>query len=293
MTLLNVEASVPAEMWAVVRFLLSVRGECDRELAGRLLAPRSLLPEEDDTFKQAVKSLSDLSLVSAVGTTISLTEPACKLSPRDLAGYTRQLRQAVLDPKHNVGLAETDDLKGAKDLVRALAWFLTRDALTPLGLDEVKQHGDGAFPDGIRNPIRNDTRWNRFLYWAPALGFAARPLFGGGSSQLVPDCTVAVRHIVLDLWDKGATVNAADMVDRILGELPVLPGGSYSRALGLQGPDGHVSSALSFALLAMHDEACIKLDWLDDASGGIFVADMDAASGARRVSTITVNGSAQ
>jgi hypothetical protein len=303
MALINEGASFPAPMWAVARFLLSAGGQYSTAQAQALLCPPSLLPDEevrarDDTFAQAVKSLLDLDLVMADGDQLSLDPTVRKLSADDLAGFTGLLCRSVLAPEHNVGLAEGDGPAGSKDagprdLVRALAWFLTCDPFTPLGLQEVTQLQKGAFPRHLGDPIVNNVRWDRFVYWAPALGFAAQPLLLGERLRqpLVPDCTAAVRRAVMTMWEKGQRIDAADAVDRVVAQVPVLPGGLYSRALGLPAPASDASAALSFALLCGHDEGWLKLERRSDAAHDVFLADPDSANGRRRISEITMTGS--
>ena len=200
------------------------------------------------------------------------------------------LRRAALDPARNAGLAETDDLGGAKDLVRALAWFLAQDPATSLDWVAAASLQDGAFPGHLPPPFANSARWDYFVYWAPALGFAASSLLNEGlSTRLVPDCTVAVRETVLSLWDKGQSVSPSEAVNHIVEALPVLPGGAYSRSLGLTVPDGAVSSSLSNALLTGHEVGWITLDQQSDAGDVIFLTD---AGGTRTgVSNLTINGS--
>lgn len=183
MTLINQGASLPAPMWAVVRFLLSVGGEYPTERAQALLCPPSLLPDEearakDDTFRYAIKSLQELGLVSTGEAQLSLAPVVRKLSPADLGSFSDLLCRAVLDPDRNVSLSKTADHTGPKNLVRALAWFLTCDPFTPLGLGEVTQLQIDAFPSLQKDPIVNNVRWDRFIYWAPALGFASPSLLG-------------------------------------------------------------------------------------------------------------------
>jgi hypothetical protein len=227
----------------------------------------------------------------ADGDQLSLAPAVRKLPLADLGGFTGLLCQAVLDPDRNAGLSESDDQAGPKDLVRALAWFLTCDPFTPLGLGEVTQQQRGAFPSHLGNPIVNDVRWNRFVYWAPALGFASRPLLDNERSKLVPDCTAAVRRTILAVWKKGQRIDAADAVDRITAELPVLPGGRYSRSLRLPALSASVAASLSFALLCGHDQDWISLGRRSDAPRDVFLADPDSASGTRRISEITITGS--
>ncbi len=297
MAIINEGASFPSTTWAVVRFLLSVGGQYPAKSARALLCPPALLPEEtrakDETFSQAVRTLRELGLVTINDDDLSLTQAARGLSLTDLAGYTDLLRRAVLDPDRNAGLGDESNQTGPKDLVRALAWFLNCDAFTPLGVTEVTRQQEGAFASHLPNPIVNPVRWGRFVYWAPGLGFASQELFGDGNSgtRLVPDCTVAIQRTILSTWKKGERVDAADAIDRIIEELPVLPGGRYSRSLGLREPASSLASSLSFALLCGHDRGWIELGRRSDAAREVLVADPDTASGSRRVTEITIHGS--
>jgi hypothetical protein len=111
----------------------------------------------------------------------------------------------------------------------------------------------------------------------------------GLSTWLVPDCTVAVRETVLNLWDRGQSVSPSEAVNRIIAALPVLPGGTYSRSLGMPVPDGAVSSSLSNALLTGDEVGWVTLDQQSDAGDVIFLTD---AEGTRTgVSNLTINGS--
>ena len=255
------------------------------------------MPGDTTTFNHAVGTLKDLSLATDNDGELSLSPTARGLSPDDVIGFSDLLRQAVLGQAQNAGLDGSGDQTrtkdaGAKDLVRALAWFLTRDAFTPLGRTDVDQQlQENDFPAQLGKAIVNDVRWNRFTYWAPALGFAAQSLLDKDPGQrLVPDCTVAVRRTVLAVWEKGERIDAADAIDRITEELPVLPGGRYSRMLGLPAPTSDVASSLSSALLR-GDHEWISLEQRSDAARDVFLTDPDAASGRRRVSEIIITGS--
>lgn len=291
MALIN-DASFPSYMWAVTRLLLAFNGRAD-EVSARLLLTPSSLPggERNDEYDVAVKTLAELGFVTRAAGAVELSPSAKTLSIDDVAGFNAQLRTAVLDPARNVGLAESPDLGGPKDLVRALSWFLLQDVNTPLGWTEIEQLQGNAFPPPLPLPFAdNASRWNRFVYWGPALGLAARPLKDGRSAaRLVPDCTVAVRETVLSLWHKGQSVRPSDAYARILAELPVLPGGTYSRSLGLATPKDAVSSTLSNALLAGDQVGWITLDRRSDAADVIFL--LDAGGSRVGVSNITINGS--
>ncbi|MGH3400993.1 MAG: protein DpdG [Streptosporangiaceae bacterium] len=296
MALINVGASFPSYLWATVRFLLSADGQYPADQARELLCPATLMPNDTTTFSDAVNTLKDLALITVDDGELRLSSAARGLSPDDAAGFSDLLRHAVLDQAQNAGLdgggdqAVTKDA-GAKDLVRALAWFLTLDAFTPFGFEDVIQLQESAFPPRLGNPIVNDVRWGFFLYWAPALGLAAQSLLDRDlGRRLVPDCTVAVRRTVLAVWEKGERIDAADVIDRIINELPVLPGGLYSQMLGLPVPATDVASSLSSALLR-GDHDWISLEQRADAARDVFLTDPDAASGRRRVSEITITGS--
>lgn len=274
MTLINTPASFPSFMWAVTRLLLTLSGEdgkpVDRELAKLLLTPPTLPAGETNEFRDAVRTLADLGIVTGEAE-LELAPSTRRLSPDDVADFYALLRRRTFDTERNVGLenspAEKPDLEGPKDLVRALAWFLTQDPLVPRDWEWVAQHQRDAFPEGQADPFTNETRWIRFGYWAPALGMAAVPLLRtNGKTPLLPDCATAVRETALALWKPGETVPAGEVIAQLLMVLPVLPGGKYSRRLGLRsGPENQVSPALSQALLAGEADGWLELSNPSDA----------------------------
>lgn len=289
MALINVGASLPSYTWAVTRLLIAAGGNLDAKSARLMLTPPTLLRTGDnDEYDAAVRTLADLGIAQRVGGELELADEARALPLDHVAGFNSLLRRAALAQARNVDIGDSPDLDGPKDLVRALAWFLTRDPATPLDFDMVVNLQDGAFPTHLPPPFVNDVRWGYFVYWAPALGFAPRSLLDeGGRVKLVPDCTVAVRETVLSLWSKGQSVRPSEAIDRILVELPVLPGGAYSRSLGLEVPGGGVSPVLSNALLTGAEVGWITLERAADATDVIFLADAGASIG---VSNITIKG---
>ena len=70
----------------------------------------------------------------------------------------------------------------------------------------------------------------------------------------------------------------------------MLPGGRYSRMLGLPAPATDVPSSLSYALLR-GDHEWISLGQRSDAARDVFLTDPDATIGTRRVSEIIITGS--
>jgi hypothetical protein len=289
MPLLNDPASVPSSMWVVVRYLASEKEPVGRDGARALLSPESLFNgKADNTFDWAVNTLAGLGLVVADRDTISLSAPLADLDLNDQERFHAVMRAAVLAPDRNTGLA-SESQEGPRDLNRALAWFLTLDPLAPgLGWDEAALRQDGVFAEQIGKPIVNDTRWSRFVHWAPALGFAAADLLAEGrGTKLVPDCTDAVRQEASVSWPHDERGDAAKFVEVILERLPVLPGGRYSHQLGLPAADD-IAPSLSFALLRGDHDGWLKLDYRSDAANPIHLVDPVALGGRRRVSEITI-----
>jgi hypothetical protein len=202
----------------------------------------------------------------------------------------------VLAVERNDGLGTTREGRGPREFVRALCWFLCRDpADEPVSSSSYSaaqsQPGVVPFPalPGLP-PIGNSNRWNRFVYWALALGFAEVAVVGVAGAEgrrIIPDCTQAVGRTIRKLWPVGMQIEGHELVATVLRELPVLPGGAYSRALGLTQPD-QLSSALSFALLSAADHGWIDLLQPSDAPRDIFAVDPDAASGSRRITYVVV-----
>ncbi len=293
MAMINVDASLPAPMWAVVRLLAVARG-MSRSQARALLCPPCMLPDKAASpFDVAVTTLTDLGLVAADGDDLRLTGAASGLPASDLDAYTDVVRAAVLASERNTDLGTSNSQSGPRDLVRALAWFLTLDPLdAPLDWEEVAQQQDRAFPADVGKPIINDVRWGLFTYWAPALGFAAAPLLPSEDrkSRLIPDCTEAVRRTVLRRWRTGKRLDAVAAISQIVEDLPVLPGGRYSQQLGLAAPPDIVPASLSFALLRGQEQGWLELDHRSDATRQVMIIDPDTTRGAIRKSDLVVRG---
>jgi hypothetical protein len=298
MALLNDPASLPTPMWIVVRYLASYpRQHHLRDALRALLSPGSLLPldkrENDTTFDWAVRTLDDLGIVRIDSDKVSLSDVRPDLRPDDVAAFNDLLRHQVLDPSRNATIADGDQT-GPKDLVRALSWFLTLDPFVAMSHTDVVQRQRGALAEHVGNPLVNDFRWNRFTYWAPALGFAAPPLIppsGSRTQTLAPDCVTAVLRTVRAKWKPGTRLPARDMVTAITDELPVLPGGRYSVALGLPNKAPDVSAVLSFALLCGDEYGWLKLDRRSDADDEVLLVDPDRSSQVLRITHVEIQES--
>lgn len=296
MALINVEASRPEPMWAVVRLVALSKKPVPLGSARALLSPPTLVSGDKDAsemFNKAIKTLRELGLLHIHETTteMELTGPAADLDGCDWDAFSAALRSAVFAPERNSDLGDNDEQRGSRDLTRALAWFLTLDPMEPpVAWEQAQKLRKNALKPEAGPSIVNAERWQPFGAWGPALGLAARPLIsGGGSSPLTPDCTAAIRYTMQRLWEPGEQINAVAVVQSIREQLPVLPGGAYSVALGLHNPGDRVAGpALSFALLRGNDEGWLRLELDSDASLVLQVADPEQPQSPRYVSDITI-----
>ncbi|MGW9400209.1 protein DpdG [Streptomyces sp. NPDC055642] len=282
MALLLAESSIPPFMWAVVRLLAAEKKPVPVDRARALLAPPSLTEgKESKTFDQAVRSLREVQMVVVDEGRLSLTGYASDLDGTDFSSFSSALRQAVLAGELNVGLADDAGQTGSRDLTRILVWFLSCDPLDgPATWDIVQREQSIDLNPDAGTASRNDTRWNRFVHWAPALGLAAAPLLPtSGGGPLLPDCTEAVKQTVHRLWAVGERVNAVDAARALRTALPVLPGGDYANAMGIPAPGGQSAGpALSYALLRGEDEGWLMLQQDADAQRVLTLHDPDRPS---------------
>lgn len=282
MALLNVDASIPPFMWAVVRLLAAEGKPLPTDRARAFLSPPSLTEgKENKAFDQAMRSLRELRLIVEEESRLSLAGHARDLDGTDFAAFSAALRKAVLDSDLNAELAEDPRQTGPRDLTRTLVWFLSRDPLEePATWDIAQLEQSIDLNPEAGTASRNDTRWNRFVHWAPALGLGADPLLpSSGKGPLSPDCTTAIKQTVQSLWAAGERINAVDAVRALRTALPVLPGGEYANALGI--PDPGAQSAgpvLSFALLRGEDEGWLITHQDADAQRILTLHDPDQPS---------------
>jgi hypothetical protein len=132
-------------------------------------------------------------------------------------------------------------------------------------------------------------RWNGFRYWAEALGFAEVAILPSDPPDaLTCDVTRAVRDIVLGTYGAGEELPVRTLLAELRAQLPVLPGGAVSRALGHAVAGEVVDSAVSYALEAGHVRGWLRIESRADAAEAIRLADLDALGNGRTVSHIIV-----
>jgi hypothetical protein len=295
MALLNPPGILPTAMWAVARLVADGR-PMNIKQAQALLSPTPLRGREDGTaFELAVDSLRELGLLRAERDgVLQLRGPLAPAAADDFAAFAADLRAAALAPDANTGIGDNDGQRGPRDLTRALVWFLSLDPLgEPLAHRDVERRQQGALPQRVGLPFRNDTRWNSFTFWGPALGLVTQPLLATtGPRRLVPDPTGAVRQVMLSSWKVGDRPRVRSFVERLLGELPVLPGGAYARALGIAHDPDRLDPATSFALVCGNHQGWLRLERAADAADSLLVVDPDAPGRTRVVTDITILGAA-
>ncbi|MDH3035391.1 protein DpdG [Streptomyces sp. TRM75561] len=282
MALLLAESSIPPFMWAVVRLLAAEEKPLATDRARALLTPPSLTEgKENKAFDQALRTLRELQLIAEEKDPLSLAGHASDLDGTDFTSFSSALRQAVLAGELNVGLADDAGQTGSRDLTRILVWFLSCDPLDgPATWAIVQREQSIDLNPDAGTASRNDTRWNRFVHWAPALGLAAAPLLPtSGVGPLLPDCTEAVKQTVQRLWPVGERVNAVDAARTLRTALPVLPGGDYANAMGISDPGAQsAGAALSYALLRGEDGGWLVLQQDADAQRVLTLHDPDRPS---------------
>ncbi len=291
--LINVDGALPRPLWALTRYLLDVPATRQRtERVQAILSPPSLFEsgiDSEKTFERTLKVAKELGVLDDDGDYRQLTDAASHLAIDDVKGFYDVLRRAVLHRvPANVLANDTSNTEG-KDLLRALCFFMTLPTDKTVDINTFSKTQAGVVSDEFRNPFQNTTRWSFFPAWAEALGFAATPLLHGERiTTLVPDCREAVRKTALRKWPVGTSLSPQGLIDGLLEELPVLPGGALSRALRFDAPDDGGSQALSAALLAGHDDGWLMLTSHSDATNAIQLWDPDAGSGTRSVSAAEI-----
>jgi hypothetical protein len=201
----------------------------------------------------------------------------------ELPGYARDRRQRdhrfrplvrdlILRDALNYGL--WDSTEGARDLTRALAWYLAQDPLQPPaswnepgGVDVAQER---QFTSGERI-FSNDTRWFAFDRWATFLGFG-RSLPRAGKTVLVPDPTEVIRDAVPSVLTTQR-LEIGVVIEELGYRIPVLDGGTYRRDVearmkpeAVLSGDDLISPSFAHALLRLRDERIIMLEDLPDAS---------------------------
>lgn len=252
-----------------------------RDDLAKAVAPASL-PRGDGAPSGAGSKALDDTIAACI--TIGLIErqddqlglhPGLPAAARDRRHWDAALPSIVLDlvldERLNHGLWESTE--GARDLTRALAWFLGQDTLAPPAAWNEPNGADIAQErqvTGTERIFSNDTRWGAFDRWVTFLGLGTR-LPREGKSLLVPDPTSALRSVLPEL-STAARQPVLDFTEAVGRRLPVLDGGIYRRAIeermrpeAVLAAEDLLSPSLAHALLRLRDERLLTLEDLADA----------------------------
>ena len=282
MALLNPPQILPGVARVLFRALQAADGfAMPRAELAKSVAPAALPQAEGAPIGPGSKGFDDtltacltIGLLDRDGDAISL-HPELPEHARDRRQrdhhFRTMVRDLMLRDAVNYGL--WDSTEGARDLTRALAWYLAQNPLRPPapwnetgGVDVAQEQQFGA---GER-VFSNDTRWGAFDRWATFLGFAHH-LPHGGKDVLVPDPTGAIRHAVPSVLT-AQRLEIGVVIEELGHRIPVLDGGTYRRDVearmrpeAVRSGGDLLSPSLAYALLRLRDEQFITLEDLDDA----------------------------
>lgn len=289
MAVLNPPSSLPGLARSMTNYLLESDMSCDEELLVALFSPPGLVG--DDSGSRGVDET--LVVARAIGLFEQTRDRRLRLSQEAIdqasgrlyskAAFRRLARDLVLDLDRDgdpwdkqVGAWTS----GARDLTRALSWFLTQDASGPPLTWEVRedrfsiqwlqsiQLGTIAMED---RAIVNNARWGAFTRWAPFLGLADYGYVPSVGVGLIPFPAVAIRDVLTELPPGDQPVAA--ILEHVRKRLPVLHGGACRRSLDAVLPDepdpcvrrNGLATSLAQPLLLLEEEGLLKLEQRADA----------------------------
>lgn len=285
MAVLNPPRSLPGLGRAIIGFLASARRPWTEEELVEAFKPPGL--NEDKTSAEGVQDT--LSAFRAIGMlAVDKAGVITVAGAADQAGgaltpaqFRRAIQIHVLDLDRDGDPWQTrlgdGHTSGARDLLRALSWFLAQDALgRPLAWnDNVQPLQQAQFLTADNNTwaITNDTRWGALTRWAQALGMASPSLLRS-TPGLLPLPVVAIDD-VLDELPHGQ-MPIGDFLTRLAAKLPVLQGGSVrtslAAALPVEDPDPGLAAdcadtSVGQALRVLEDRGRLVFETLPDADG--------------------------
>ena len=209
-------------------------------------------------FGDTLRELASIGAVQVADGQVSLPDGEPGL--REVGAMRDLVRSRAMVSEREVDLWEKDEfgslvLLGARDLVRALAWFLSLDVLAgPYSYDK------GSAPISSLQEqhtgerlIFNKDRWHPFVRWARYLGFIRElSLYSGaGRSEqgLLPDPTDALRTVLPRCVPIGEWVAVSAAITAVAEALPVLDRGAYRRSIHDHGaPDSAADCSPSLTL---------------------------------------------
>lgn len=288
MALLNPPGALPGLARSITNHLLQSRATYDKERLTELFAPAGISDSKEwtrgvDNTLEAAKAVGLLHGERGGAITVSdVVAQRTREPPLSRSSFRRLLRDLVLDVQRDGDPWSAEQearTTGARDLTRALSWFLAQDALRPAmnwagqddhSVQKLQSEQLRHLPEEDR-PVINDTRWGAFSRWAVALGFAEPAPTSTGGIGLVPLPLGAVREVVggmeYRVWRIG------EFLEAIADALPVLDGGLVRTGLRRIMPEeadpgvrAHaVDTSIAQVVLLLEDEGVVTLSYGSDA----------------------------
>ena len=203
------------------------------------------------------------------------------------AHFLSYLRETLFDPERAASA-------GQAGVLIALAWFLTKSPLQPLGFSDAPQNqlrtDLGQFAE--RAELGSTSSFQNLLYWARFLGFAT-VVGDAGSRRAFPDPSRAISAVLDRVLPDNSWVDIDVFLNRLAAIYPVLEGGSVREEVEASSTvppanDGRLSVASSLALQRLADRGSISLDVVADAKARI----LDFGGSTKRVSRVRQGASA-
>lgn len=284
--------AVPSRLLSIYSAVAETENGVLREHLASWATPPSLSTRggsDEDGVSTALftNSLSEalrLGLVEESGDRLLVPEAARGRGGRNAdiqAHFLSYLRETLFDPER---AAST----GQAGVLYALAWFLTKSPLEPVGFSDAPQNllRDDLSQFAERAELGSTSSFQNLLYWARFFGFAT-VVGDGASRRAFPDPIRAISSVLDKVLPDNNWVDIDTFLSRLAAIYPVLEGGSVREEVETNRTapptiDGCLSVASSLALQRLHDRGSISLGVLADAKAKI----LDLGGSTRRVSRV-------
>ena len=247
-------------------------GRLARDTLQAWLMPKGI--ESPGGLKVFNDTLRELVMIGALEETDgSVALPDDVGGARSPGGMREIIRTKAMLAERDSDLWAKDDknslvLLGARDIVRAVAWFLSLSVVdgpydferTSPAVSELQEQHTGG-----ERPIFNLERWRPFVRWTRYLGFStdlAMNLRGQWQVALMPDPTIAILRCLKAVVDRDEWTPIGQVIAALAEDLPVLDGGHYRRAIhdkGAPAIDAGCSPSLSLAFKRLEANGTIEL----------------------------------
>jgi len=266
---------VPAMAEAIHRQLAAARGgRLSEENLAASIVPSGLSKGSigDKYLGDTLRELAGIGVVHVEGGQVSLPGKAKAMrTPGAMAGL---VRVAAMRSERETDLWAKDELGslmllGARDLVRALAWFMSLNVLNgpftfSKGANPLAQLQEDHTGERL---IFNEDRWRPFVRWCRYLGFLRDFALYSGSGLpergVIPDPTDAVAAALPQCVSSADFTPLAVVLPALAAQLPVLDGGIYRSAIhdrGAPPAESDVSPTLTLALERLRARGDIELE---------------------------------